>query len=585
MPQAPTADPQANEEDQRTQRVRSYRVRMVTGMLLVIIPMILILITTMTVVGSHTVEDAISRTSQERAVAGAARIEDWIQERTHDVERLQIAVAPVLDDAEAMVAILSRAQENDVGFEVLQVTDENGAVLASGQATRALDPVGRSWFVETVGGGETISGIYRDGDSLRLVISRPVTDDTGTVVAVVMGDLRVEEVARLVGDADFAEDAEILVSSPSAKLIYTTDSGAPESGTQLLIDGALATDLDERTVERALEVGEGSSRYEDYKGVEVLAGFARVPAVDFVVLAKAPLTQALAGERRVLLVGLLLGLGGVAVLVIFSVVFAGRESAYLRQLTAVTEDAAAELRQQAESMSTSAVELASTTNEQSAAVTETSTTMEELSRSAAQIAETSKDVADQTSLTRDNLERAETEIQESSRQTLALAEGVGRISEILALINELADQTDMLALNAAIEAARAGEAGEGFAVVADEVRRLAERSKSSSADIAQIIAATEQQMNATLLTMEGGAKQMHIGLDLLQDVTLAAEQVRQTTLQQLSATDQVVESMTLASEAASQVAQTADTIAEGATRMADTAEALEQSASDSRRRF
>jgi methyl-accepting chemotaxis protein len=248
------------------------------------------------------------------------------------------------------------------------------------------------------------------------------------------------------------------------------------------------------------------------------------------------------------------------------------------QLLEQVSVAGAEVNSAAAELSASSDELAATTTHQSAAVTQATATTEELARSSAAIADTVDDVARQTSETRDNLEQAEADILQSSERTLTLASRVSDIDALLDLINDIADQTNLLALNAAIEAARAGEHGLGFAVVADEVRRLAERSKTSASDIASIITAVKGETNATVMAMEKGAKQMQLGLTLLESVTNANGQVRLTTQQQRSATAQVVETMEQLTDASRQVSATAVQIAAAAGNLNDLAGNLETTA-------
>ena len=252
----------------------------------------------------------------------------------------------------------------------------------------------------------------------------------------------------------------------------------------------------------------------------------------------------------------------------------------LDRLVAQIRAASTEVNAAAAQLSASSEELAATTTEQSAAVTETSATTEELARASGSIAATVEQVADQSAETRENLERAETDIQTSSERTLALAKRVSEIGAILTLINEIADQTNLLALNAAIEAARAGDAGRGFAVVAEEVRRLAERSKTSAAEIATIIEGVNAETNATVLAMEKGAQQLQRGLTLLEAVTDATADVRLTTQQQRSATAQVVETMEQLTDASRQVSATAQQIAAAAGTLARLASSLETAAAE-----
>jgi methyl-accepting chemotaxis protein len=238
----------------------------------------------------------------------------------------------------------------------------------------------------------------------------------------------------------------------------------------------------------------------------------------------------------------------------------------------------ADIRTNADQLSTAVQLLAATTADQSSGVAETSATMEQLARAAASIAETVDHVAGQAGTTRDNLEQARFDLRASGERTLALADRVAEVGVTIALINEIADQTNLLSLNAAIEAARAGDGGRGFAVVADEVRRLAERSKASAADIAKVIEGAQSESNATVVDMERSARQMEEGLTLLGEVADATARARLTTQQQRSASEQVVVTMGQLSSSSGQVSATAEQIATSADRLAALAADLEETA-------
>jgi len=150
--------------------------------------------------------------------------------------------------------------------------------------------------------------------------------------------------------------------------------------------------------------------------------------------------------------------------------------------------------------------------EQAAAVAETVTTIEEIAgtaeisrQRAKAVAETALHAADAGATGRRAVEETVvvmSDVKERSESVaqsiLGLSAQAQEIREIIAVVTELTEQTDILALNAAIEASRAGEQGRGFAVIAAEIKALAEQSKAATIDVQRMIGEIERAMQTAV---------------------------------------------------------------------------------------
>ncbi len=116
-------------------------------------------------------------------------------------------------------------------------------------------------------------------------------------------------------------------------------------------------------------------------------------------------------------------------------------------------------------------------------------------------------------------------IQETSKRMKRLGESSQEVGDIVELINDIAEQTNILALNAAIQASTAGEAGRGFGVVADEVQRLAERAAGATRQIETLVRTIQSDTNEAILSMEQSTAGVVNGAQLAEDAGHALDEI------------------------------------------------------------
>ena len=157
--------------------------------------------------------------------------------------------------------------------------------------------------------------------------------------------------------------------------------------------------------------------------------------------------------------------------------------------------------------------VATAIHEMSATVMEVSQHSQAAANAAEDANSTAKEGGGLVSHTLEVMQRIADSNQRIAERVTKLGDSSQQVGKIAAVIDDIADQTNLLALNAAIEAARAGEQGRGFAVVADEVRKLAERTTSATKEIAQILEVVLNESRNTAQAMKEGQQDVDEGLE------------------------------------------------------------------------
>ena len=204
------------------------------------------------------------------------------------------------------------------------------------------------------------------------------------------------------------------------------------------------------------------------------------------------------------------------------------------------------VNQHANGLSQSSTQVAQSSRQQSQRATQAAGSVEQFNIAFKEIAATSENIVSAVKNARDlskhgdtvvanvvkGIEKVAKTVNASAEVIADLGQRSNQIGQIVSVIKDIADQTNLLALNAAIEAARAGEQGRGFAVVADEVRKLAERTTAATSEISSMVGVIQEDTGRAVTTMRQSSHDVQEGVSLanqagraLQDIASSVEQV------------------------------------------------------------
>jgi len=277
----------------------------------------------------------------------------------------------------------------------------------------------------------------------------------------------------------------------------------------------------------------------------------------------------------------------------------------LRSLVTQINDTTVQVSSAAHETQATAMHLAEASDQQASQITTASSAVNQMASSIEEVSSNANDLANEAStsveiankgsmVVQDAISGMDTireQIQETSKRIKRLGESSQEIGDIVEIINDISEQTNILALNAAIQAAMAGDAGRGFAVVADEVQRLAERSGNATKQIEALVKTIQADTNEAVISMERSTSEVVQGARLAQNAGGALEEIEHvssslakliqaisdTTKQQSTAAVSISDSMNVVQEITTQTSAGTNETAASIGNLAELANDLRQS--------
>ena len=277
----------------------------------------------------------------------------------------------------------------------------------------------------------------------------------------------------------------------------------------------------------------------------------------------------------------------------------------LRSLVTQINDTTVQVSSAAHETQATAMHLAEASEEQATQITTAGIAVNEMASSIEKVSSNANNLANEagksveianagSQVVQDAISGMDTireQIQETSKRIKRLGESSQEIGDIVEIINDISEQTNILALNAAIQAAMAGDAGRGFAVVADEVQRLAERSGNATKQIEALVKTIQADTNEAVISMERSTSEVVQGAQLAENAGGALEEIEQvssslanliqaisdTTKQQSSAAINISDSMNVVQEITTQTSAGTNETAASIGNLAELANDLRQS--------